>query len=591
MTNTPFQPPTGFVSDDTVFSAPGRWRRGSMVRFFNGSWQIRGGWERLMLDQLGGVCRGVFGWTDALDVLNIAFGTHQTLEIWQSGSHADITPPYEFPPVTLGANPLATVNGSNVVTVTQAAHNYATGQTVNFTGAAVFNNVTIAGNYVITVTGTNAYTIVAGTNANATGAGGGAAVVVQNQLPFQPGAIDGTGGAGYGAGAYGIGDYGEPSTAEYWPLTWSLGAFGPWLMANPRHHSIFVWKNDLAQKAQRLAGAPVTVTYMLTVPQRQVMAFGCNEEVSGVFNPLCIRWSDIENPTDWKTLSSNNAGEYVLEGGGRIVCARVVGNYVFVWTDVALYQGTFIGAPDQTWAFEKVGENCGSISPGAPVIVGQVATWISPDVTFWSCPLGGQPKVVPCPIRTMFVDNMALGQNDKLVGTTVAQFQELVWLYADQREGLECSREIVLSPEGWSAGFMARSAAMDANPTFYPVKVDPQGNAYWHEKGHSADGAPISGFLEGTDFYANEADGGVVLNGVWPDIKDQAGVFQLSLYTRETPQGRERQRGPYPLQPGQPRRTFRVATRIVRVRLDFSSAPCYGRGGKFVFDVEEMGGR
>ena len=51
-----------------------------------------------MLDLLGGVCRSVFPWTDTLGTLNIAFGTHQTLEIWQSGAHTDITPATGFTP-------------------------------------------------------------------------------------------------------------------------------------------------------------------------------------------------------------------------------------------------------------------------------------------------------------------------------------------------------------------------------------------------------------------------------------------------------------------------------------------------------------
>ena len=287
MANLAWMPPPGMVSDDTVFAAPGRWRRGSWVRFWEGNWQVKGGWEKLLLDNLAGVCRSVFAWQDQDEILSVAFGLHNGLKYWQSGVFADITPAL-----------------------------------------------------------------------------------------FVDGQIDGTGGAGYGTGAYGVGGYGEPSTDDYFPLTWSFGSYGGALMANPRGQTIFQYVTG-DPLALPLLNAPETVAYMVTTPSRQVMAFGCNEEVSGDYNPLCIRWSDVENAEDWASLPTNNAGEWILESGGRIVCARVIGEYVLVRTTVSLFLGTFLGDPGQTWKFERVGANCGAISPGAPVIKSQTATWIA----------------------------------------------------------------------------------------------------------------------------------------------------------------------------------------------------------------------
>jgi hypothetical protein len=502
MTQTPFQLPTGLVADDTTFAAPGRWRDAQMVRFYENNWQVRFGWEQMMLDLLGGVCRAVFCWSDQFATLNVAFGTHATLEIWSGGAHVDITP-----------------------------------------------------------------------------------------VSFLPGAIDGAGGAGYGTGAWNVGPFGAPSTASYFPLTWSLGAFGVWLMANPRGQTIFYWQNVLANKAIPLPNAPAQVTYMLCVPQRQVMAFGCNEEVSGVFNQSCIRFSDIEDPTVWNTLPSNNAGEVILPGGGRIVCARLVGNYVFVWTETALFLGTYIGSPDQTWSFDKVADNCGSISPGAPIVKAQLATWISPDGQFYACVLGGVPQIVPCPIRTDLVGHVSTGQQDKIVGGTISTYGELTWFYPDARDGLECSRDITVSQQGWCRGRLARTAWADSGPQPYPVGTGPGRMAYWHEKGNSQDGAPLTGFIESNDFYLSEAAGGVMVNGVWPDFRQQQGVLQLTIFTKDWPQGAERQHGPFTMQPGMLQKSIRVAGRIARIRYDWSAAPCYARAGRQEFDVAAIGGR
>lgn len=499
---TPLAPPPGLISVDTVFAAPGRWANGSLARFFQAGWQVKGGWERLTLDNLNGVCRSALAWTDTASVQDIAFGLHNGLKVWQGGLLFDITP-----------------------------------------------------------------------------------------VGFVPGQIDGTGGAGYGTGAYGIGTYGSPSTVEYFPLTWSLASFGGDLIANPRGRGIYLWGQDPLVRAALLTGAPAQVTYTVVTPQRQVMALGCNEEVGGVFNPLAIRWSDIEDNTDWISSPNNNAGEWILEAGGRIVCGRVIGDYVFVWTTEGLFLGTFVGAPGQTWKFERSGDHCGAISPGAPIIRSQAAAWMAPDRTFWTCALGAAPQVLECPVREMFVEHITPGQDDKIVGGSTSTYGEFTWFMPDERDGFENSRGLSFSPDGWSRDLLPRTAYIDAGPQVFPVGVHPNGRVFWHEKGHTDDGAALTGFLESTDFYLSEAEAGVLVNGMYPDFKDQKGVIRLTIFTREFPQSTERPHGPWPLAPGQQKRSFRLSGRIARVRLDWSSAPAYARGGKPEFDIQRIGGR
>ena len=589
---TPFVLPPGFVTDDTTFNAPGRWRDGQMVRFFEGSWQVRAGWEQLTLDLLGGVCRAVFPWTDNEAVLNIAFGTHATLEIWQSGVHENITPQVS----ESGAAPdygVTTFIGQNAVGVREPTFR-TVGDLVTISGVPVpTGGLNLNGTWTVDHLDNGQPDVWYFEHPAAANADDGSnATVVTFTANIPPGQIDGTGGSGFGTGAYGIGGYSEPSTDDYFPRTWSLGAFGSWLIANPRAGTIYVWKNDPAVRAQPLLNAPAEVTYTICVPQRQVMALGCNEEISGVFNPLAIRFSDIENSEDWATLPDNNAGEVILPGGGRIVCGRVIGNYVYVWTDRALFLGTFVGSPQQTWRFDKVADNCGAVSPGSPVIKNQVALWIASDAQFYTCQLGGVPVILPCPIRLDFVENITPGQYDKIVGSTISTWGEVTWFYPDVRDGFENSRDLTTSPQGWwCRGRLARTAFCDASPQPYPIGVGPKRMAFWHEKGASEDGAPITGFIESCDFYLNDAAGGVMVNGVWPDFREQQGVFNLTIFTRERAQGPERQHGPYALTPRLGQKSFRLAGRIARLRYDFSSAPCSGRAGKQEFDVQSIGGR
>jgi hypothetical protein len=591
--NTPLALPTGIVNDDTAFAAQGRWFNGDKARFYGDSWQVKGGWERLILDNLNGVCRSVFSWTDATNDLNIGFGRHNGLSVWRDNVLYDITPAAPPVVVALPNNAFTTTNASAVVTVNQPAHGLVVGQKVTLAGATVVATVAINGTWtVLAVPDANTWTFTAASAANAAAVGGGAAATSLSLLPgFTAGQIDGTGGAGYGTGAYGVGTYGTPSVVDYFPLTWSQGNWGGFLLANPRNQTIFLWQGVAPGMAAALPNAPANVTYMLSLPQRQVMALGCNESVSGTFNPLCIRWSDIEDYTDWTEASNNNAGEWVLESGGRIVCGRIIGDYVLVWTTDGVFLGSFVGAIGQTWKFERIGMHCGSISPGCPVVSSQNVAWISPSRDFWTYTLGGQPTPLHCDVRLMFLGHITSGQDDKIIGASVSTFDELTWFWPDDRDGFEVSRALVVSPGGWSRDLLARSAFCDGGPQVYPIGVSPSGYAYWHEKGNSADGGVLSGFLESTIFAIGEAEQEMLVSSIWPDLKSQQGVFNLTLFTRQFPQAQERAHGPWPLTPGLSRKNVRLSGRLGRVRWDWASAPAYARGGRTEFAVDPIGGR
>jgi len=419
---------------------------------------------------------------------------------------------------------------------------------------------------------------------------------------FTAGLIDGTGGAGFGTGTYGTGTYSSPSSGGFFPLTWSLADFGQTLMACPRGGTIYQWSNATGTPAAALTNAPANVTFMLVANTRQVMAFGCNEEVSGTFNPRCIRFSDTENATVWNTATNNNAGEFILEGSGRIVAARLIGDYIFVWTDNGLYQGSF----DATngWLFPQIGERCGLIGPNAAVVLSsQIAYWFGSNGQFHACPLGGVPQIIPCPMQADVFSNITPSQPDKIVASSCAEFGEIRFDYPDVRDGVENSRYVVYSTGGnlpaastyarldtvWCKGTMVRTAYVDAGPSPYPIGVDYAGHIYYHERGQSADGAPIDAYIETADFYLGAGETLFQVRGIWPDIQGQIGALNLTIKTRLYPQSDQRVKGPWALAPGQSKKDFMVSGRIARIRYESNSAPTFWRLGKPVYDAIQAG--
>lgn len=406
------------------------------------------------------------------------------------------------------------------------------------------------------------------------------------------GPVDGAGGAGFGTGAYSTGGYSQPSTADYFPRTWALAAWGENLLASPRGGRLYRWMNDTAVAAVEVDGAPQQISHMLVAPTDQVFALGCNEEASGVYNPLCIRHSGVRDLESWTTSPSTTAREYILPGGGRIVAGRVIGPHLLIWTTHALFLGQFVGSVSQPWKFERVAANCGLIGPNAAVVAGQAAFWLGPDLQFRRYGLGGGVEILPCPIQDDMADNIAASQGDKVTASTISAFNEVRFDYPDAREGTENSRYLAVSLQdgAWSRGRMDRTAFVDAGPSQHPIGVDAGGRVYWHERGKSADGAAFSWFIETADQYLDE-NANLMTLGVWPDIADQEGGVSLTITSRQTPQGEARTFGPYPMAPGQSKVDFRASGRLFRLRFSGRTAPTAARIGKPVFKVVFAGER
>jgi hypothetical protein len=414
-----------------------------------------------------------------------------------------------------------------------------------------------------------------------------------------PGSIDSAGESpGWGAGAWNEGSWSDPSLV-YFARTWSLDNFGNTLIASPRGGTIYQWNNNAAVPAVAVTNAPAVVDYCLVTPERQLLAFGCNEETSGIYNPLCIRGSDIGNITSWTTTATNNAFEQILEGGGRIVAARLVGPYVAVWTDRGLHLGQFIGDPGQTYRFDLIADHCGLAAPNSLVIADQTAYWLGSDYQFRVWQVGGVPAVLECPIWKDFRDNLTLIQKDKVAGTSVAQFGEVWFFYPDSRDGTESSRFIAFSiiesvaagRPVWFKGILARTAAADAGATSFPLFVSYGGLIYYHENGTTADGSALNCSITSSDYYIDGSARMVMMRGVIIDFEEQQCAVDMTVYVRRYPRSTPVTKGPYVLSTTAAMKDFRASGKLSSVKFSWGAAGgSYVRFGQHMIDAVPTGG-
>ena len=406
-------------------------------------------------------------------------------------------------------------------------------------------------------------------------------------------------GSGWGTGAFGLGGYGTPSTGDIFARFWSLSNFGDFLIASPSGGTVYQWTGNVGQAATALSNAPANCNAVTVTPQRQIMAYGTNEEVGGNYNPRLVRWSDIGNANDWQASATDSAGELELAGrGGALVSALEADDGAYVWTQDEILWRRYRPQGSPLYEFDGLGP-MGLIGPNAKCSLAEKTFWITPDMQIGLITRGALPTTIDCPIWDELVRNLPVGKEDQITLAANPQFEEIWIFYPDQRDGNENSRYLSLHVPSlysgrpvWSEGRIARTAwAPPGGRTPYPLAAEPGGFLYYHEKGGTADAEPLPWSFESGDFSLDAGNRAATITKYWPEIENQIGGCDVDVLVSQYPQGAERQvRRRFSA--GADQVTFRGATgRFARIRFSGSSAPAGGTFGAMTFDVMPRGTR
>jgi len=538
----------GVNREITAYSNEGGWFDIDNVRFQKGYPEKIGGWQKRSSNSFLGTCRALHPWVSLDRAQYVGVGTNLKYYIDEGGFYNDVTP-------LAGAITFAATNGSSELTVSHTNHGAVVNDFVTYSGAAslgglITANVLNQEYYVTEVVNTNSYKIKAraeGTsiydityegslnpslvaaNGSDTGNGGGSVV---GAYQINTGLDIGVSGAGWGAGTWSRGTWGSASSDAIVTSTlrlWSHDNFGEDLLINVRDGGIYYWDetNTVSGRAvdiTSLAGsdsAPTIAKQVLVSDRdRHVIAFGCDTEANpGVQDPLAIRFSDQESLTDWRTQTTNTAGELRLGSGSEIVTALETRQQILVFTDTTLYSMQFLGPPF-TFGVNALSENITVAGPNAAIAVDDNVFWMGRSEFYV---YSGSVQRLPCMVRDFVFSDLNEGQIEKVNAAINTQHSE-VWWYYPSSDSEEVNKYVVYNylEQVWYYGSFGRTAWIDRGIFDFPFAANADGYIYEHEIGFD-DGTtnpttPINAFIQSSPIDIGDGEQFMLVRKMIPDV-------------------------------------------------------------------------
>jgi len=422
----------------------------------------------------------------------------------------------------------ATSTGIQVLTIAQTAHGLTSGDYVYFVSIASnpcgINRLILQKAFEVTVTGLNSYTIdissVTASTTSSTAASGGTVVVSTPVAPVR----------GWSAAAdVGIGQQ---------LRLWTNDNFGEDLLIAPRDGRIYYWDatTGLSVRAKLLNDESTTRGFAgQFVPnktnqiigsaiQRFAIAFGANPydplNANTTFDPLLVRWSDQENPFDWVPAATNQSGEYRLNVGSYIMCARSTRQEILVWSDAAIYSMQYLGPPF-VWGFQLLQDNVSIMSPNASITVNNVTYWMGTDKFFV---YSGRVETLPCALRQYIFQDINKDQAFQVFAGSNEGYNEVWWFYCSANSN-SVDKYVVYNylERVWYYGTMNRTAWLDTSLRQFPMAAYPEGfKILYHEAAvddvSGLTPVPITAYVQSSDFDIGDGHNFGFVWRILPDL-------------------------------------------------------------------------
>lgn len=215
------------------------------------------------------------------------------------------------------------------------------------------------------------------------------------------------------------------------------------------------------------------------MPQAQVILFGTEVGGSdangnatfgqGLVDPLLVRFSDVGTYDVWSATVSNQAGEYRLSRGSKIIAGIQAPQMALLLTDTDAWAVSYIGPP-LVYGFTIMGAGCGAIAPHAIVTLGQTTYWLSLKGV-WSFGPGGLQQV-PCSVFDFIFENLDTININKCHGAANSTTGEIAFYFPPADAVFPPGLNALASSQDFTQPVWAKTAATPGTTGGSPLAPD-----------------------------------------------------------------------------------------------------------------------
>lgn len=398
--------------------------------------------------------------------------------------------------------------------------------------------------------------------------------------------------AGYGTLDYSAYTFGtaRPGVSNlYSPVPfWSFANWGEDVIFTANSDGLLYYYDSQNATTQTtvISGAPTGNTSVVVTDERAVMAIGCG----GIQRR--VGWSSRESTTDWNfTSTTNTAGFLDVDARTPLTRAVKVREGVLIFSQSEAFLSRYVGLPF-IYAIDRIADTT-LMSPTSVVAYNGKAVWMGRG-GFWKYE-GGFLTPLDCPIlNDVFVNIDPVFGPRRSHAVHNGAYPE-IWFFYPSLGASECDRYVLWNyfEDHWSWGTLSRTAAVSGETYQKPFMGGIDGHIYEHEVGwtNAGENRASTGeiFAETGMLPITDGDKGVHVTNILPANGEGYNSLQIKLYSRQTPEGSERNFGPYHPRPNG-YTDCRVTGRDVRLRIEATQDAEWSIG-KMRFNVELGTGR
>lgn len=494
--------------------------------------------------------------------------------------------PSSDPQTPIALTNAITTNGTSTVQITDTAHGLSVGdEVVVVSQASAVDGIDLEGDYEVTsVIDANNYTIVARdpvtlvetVATGSTSTSGGALSLIY-------------GATGWNRPRAGVGGSFLRQT--------SFDNWGEDLIACIRGGKVYQWdaSSGAGTRLTQITNSPEeNYIALVAQPSRHLAVFGTVASVSGLFDPLTIRWASQETLTEWSIESTNTAGEYRLPLGNYIVAVVQTKLEIIILTDNTVYSMRYVGG-NEVFRFDIVATNTSAVSQHCAVNVNEIVYWQGLDDFYM---YDGVVRPLNSSLEEYVFDQDSEGllnfdQKEKVYCGVNKAYSEIMWLYP-AGDSLEINRYVILNfaDNLWYDGTLERTIWVDKNVFDSPFALNAAGQIYAHEIGVDDDGSPMEAYITSGDLDLDEGEKLMFVDKFIPDFKLRPNrgasvTISLKKYPNSTPQVK----GPYTFDNNTNKISFRARARHASITYTCNTLGADFEVGTCRFSVQPDGER